>query len=131
MTVAAALGRGSRNEPVHCLVGEKRRLHVQHCEIDVVAMPGLGATRQGRKHANGCVHAGHDVDNWHADLLWSAARQAVAFAGDAHQSAHGLDHEIIGGGLALRTRLSKASDRAINDFRVNCLQAIIVQTEAP
>ena len=37
MTVAAALGRGSRNEPVHCLVGEKRRLHVQHGEIDVVA----------------------------------------------------------------------------------------------
>ena len=48
-----------------------------------------GEDRAGR------VHAGEEVGHRHADLLRSAAGQVVALAGDAHQPAQALDHEVV------------------------------------
>ena len=115
MAVAAALRGVAGDQLVHRLVGQKRRLHVEHGEIDVVALPGLVAPRQRRQHADRGVHAGHQVDDRNADLLRPAAGHAVALAGDAHQAAHRLDHEIVGGRVALRPGLAEAGDRAIDD----------------
>ena len=100
MAVAAALGCVARDQPVHRLVGEEGRLHVEHGEVDVFALAGLVAARQSRQHADRGVHAGHEIDDRHADLLRPAARHAVAFAGDAHEAAHGLDHEVVGAARA-------------------------------
>ncbi len=48
VAVAAALRGVAGDEPVHGLVGQKRGLHVQHGEIDVVALPSLVAPGQRR-----------------------------------------------------------------------------------
>ena len=78
MRVAAALRRLAGDQVVHRLVGEQRRLHVEHGDIDVVALPGLVAARQRRQHGDRRVHAGHEVDDRNADLLRAAAGLAVA-----------------------------------------------------
>jgi hypothetical protein len=43
------------------------------------------------------------------------------FTGYAHQPAHRLDHEIIGGGIALRPGLPKAGNGTIHEAWIDLL----------
>jgi hypothetical protein len=79
------------------------------------------------QHRHGGVHAGDDIGDGHARLLRSAAGQVVALARDAHQPAHALDHEVVAGALRKRPILPKARDRAIDEARVDLLEAFVVQ----
>jgi hypothetical protein len=56
-----------------------------------------------------------------------AAGQVIAFAGDAHQPAHALDHEVIAGAAGVRAGLAEAGDGAVDQARVELLQAFVVQ----
>jgi hypothetical protein len=51
----------------------------------------------------------------------------VGLAGDAHQPAHGLDHQVVSGAFGVRAVLAKAGDRAIDQARVDGFEALVVQ----
>jgi hypothetical protein len=43
------------------------------------------------------VHAGDHIGDGDADALRAAAFAVVALAGDAHQAAHALEHQVVRG----------------------------------
>ena len=45
--------------------------------------------------------------------------RVVPLAGHAHQAAHGLDHEVVGGAGRAAVRLAEAGDRAVDEARVD------------
>jgi hypothetical protein len=74
------------------------------------------------------IQAREHVDHGHAHLQRAAAGLAIGMAGDAHQAAHGLHHQVIAGALGIRAVLAKAGDGAVHQARVQRLEALIVQT---
>ena len=129
MLVAGTLRRFPRHQVVHALVGDRADHHVQHADIDIVAQARLAAARQRGQHRHRGVHAGHQVDDGHAHFLRAAAGQVVALARHAHQAAHGLDHEVVGGVVRLRAILAKAGDGAVDQARVDFFQAGVIEAE--
>ena len=55
----------------------------------------------------------------HADLL----RRAVGLAGQVHDPAHALDDEVVAGARRVGAVLAEAGDRAIDQPRVERLEA--------
>ncbi|MNX59112.1 hypothetical protein D3C86_899690 [compost metagenome] len=100
---------------------------VQQGDVQMLAQAAAVALLQGRQHRDGGIHAGDDIGDRHARLLRPAAGQVIAFAGDAHQAAHALDHEVVAGALRERAVLAEAGDRAIDQARVDVLQALVIQ----
>ncbi len=82
---------------------------------------------QRGQDADGGVHAGHQVGHGHARLLRTAARQVVALAGDAHQAAHALNHEVVAGAAGVGAGLAEAGDGAVDQARVHFLETGVVQ----
>ena len=62
-----------------------------------------------------------------AGLLWLAA----GLAGDRHHAGHGLDDEVVAGAGRVRSVLAEAGDRAIDEARIDLLQAAIVEPVFP
>ena len=75
------------------------------------------------------VHAGHQVGHSNADFLRAAA-QVIALAGHTHQPAHTLNGVVVTGALGIRPGLAETGDRAVNDARIDGLQAGVVQAVA-
>src|SRR5215207_6832008 len=70
---------------------------------------------QGGQDGNGCILPGEQISDRHTDLH----RLALWLPGDTHESAHGLDDEIIAGFVAQGSCLPKAGDRTINETGVD------------
>jgi hypothetical protein len=77
-----------------------------------------------------CASAASTVRQRHADFLRAGAGEAIGIASDAHEAAHGLDHCVVAGAIAFRSRLSEAGDRAVDQAGVELLQRRVVQAEA-
>ena len=60
-----------------------------YCPAPVRARAQRGEDRDRR------IHAGREIGDGDADFLRPAAGLVVALAGDAHQTAHGLDDEVV------------------------------------
>ncbi|VXC25887.1 conserved hypothetical protein [Burkholderia sp. 8Y] len=127
MRVAPAHRRLAAREKIRVHVGEHRDLHVEQRHVDVLAFARSVAMAQRRQHADGRVHAGHQVRDRDAGFLRAAARLAVALAGDAHEPADALNDEVVARALRIRTRLAEARHRAIDDVRLHLLQRFIVE----
>ena len=84
---------------------------------------------QRGQNAHRGVHAGEQVGHGHAHLLRAAA-QVVALAGDAHQPAHALDGVVVAGARRIRPGLAKAGEAAVDEARVDGLQAVVIQPVA-
>ncbi|OGA02167.1 MAG: hypothetical protein A3I00_02555 [Betaproteobacteria bacterium RIFCSPLOWO2_02_FULL_64_12] len=121
VAVAPAARSVAGQQVVHRLVGERRDLDVEHGDVDVLAVPGDLAARERRQHRDCGVHPGHEIEDRNPDFHGTAAGPAVLLPGDAHQSAHRLDEEIVGHLWRLGTGLAETGDRAIDqagiDFR--------------
>jgi hypothetical protein len=128
MRVADPLRHLAGREIVHRLVGEERDLRVEQREIEVLAYAGFGAMRDRGAHRDAGVHAGHHVDDRHPDALRSAARQVVALAGDAHQAAHALNHEVVARLLTIGPGMTETGYRAIDEARVYFAQILVAET---
>src|SRR5688572_21477366 len=76
------------------------------------------------------VHAGNEVGDRDAGFLRAAAGPVIALAGDAHQPAHALDHEVVARALAPRTGVAEAGDRAIDESGIHFLQLRVAQAVA-
>src|SRR5690606_7768274 len=104
---------------------------VQQGHVDVLPLAGYRAMVQRGQDGDGGVHAGDDVGDGDAGFLRAAAGQVVAFAGDAHQPADGLEHEVVAGLAGAGAVLAVAGDGAVHQARVDGAQAVVVQAVAP
>ena len=109
-------GRLAGREVVRALVGEDRDLRVEQREVEMLAGAGLRAVRERGADARSLaympvIRSAIGMPT----LLRPAAGQVVALAGDAHQPAHALDHEVVAGPLAARPGLAEAGDRAVDE----------------
>lgn len=89
------------------------------CAIDHAATTGVRALVQRGQDGGGGVDAGHEVGHGHAHFL----RFGPGLAGHAHQTAFGLDGEVVARFLRQRAGLAVAGDGAVNEARVERLQA--------
>src|SRR5262245_34865092 len=85
------------------------------------------AVRERRAYCDRRVHAGNDVADRYTRLLRPPAGKIVALAGDAHQSGHALDHEVVAGALGVRPGLAEARHRAVDEPRVDLPQILVAQ----
>ena len=75
----------------------------------------------------GGIQTSKDVGQRHARLHRLAARGSVGLAGQTHQPAHALDNKVITSTVSVRPILPEAGNRAIDQIRLDNLQAGIVQ----
>ncbi|MNL29533.1 hypothetical protein D3C87_1512170 [compost metagenome] len=122
----------------HLLVGEEARDlippqgndAIEQCHVDVLAATGDRAVLERGQYGDRRVHPGHDIGDRNSGLLRAATRQCVCLAGDAHQSADGLEHEVVAGLVCARTVLAIAGDRAVHQPGIQGAEAFIVQPVA-
>ena len=96
--------RLAADQVVQRLVGEHGDRAVEQRHVDMRALARLVAPAQRRQDADGRVHAGEDVDDRDADLLGSPS----GCAGDVHDAAHALDHEVVAGARRHRGRSGRS-----------------------
>ena len=109
------------------LVGEHRGLHVEEREVDVLPAAAALALIERRQHRHRGVHAAHQVGHGDPGPERPAARLAVGVAGDAHQPAHGLGHEVVAGAVLVGAGLAETGDRAIDQALVEGLEVLIAE----
>jgi hypothetical protein len=80
---------------------------------------------QGRYDRGRRVEGRRYVSNWEAHTQ----RRAVLFARHIHDPAHGLNHRVVGLEVSVRTSLSEAGDRAINELRVTGADLLVGEAE--
>ena len=76
-----------------------------------------------RQDADGRIHTAHDVGDGDADL----GRLTVRRTGDAHQTAHRLDQQVVAGALGIGPRLSETRDGAVNQTRIEGTKACVIE----
>ncbi len=126
--VSGAARRRAGHQVVHCHHRHHRHGGIEKSEVDVLARARALTMLERRQDSHRRIHAGHQVGDRHARLLRAAARQVVAFPGDAHESAHALDDEIVPGAIGVRPVLSKSGDRRVDQARIERGHAGVVET---
>ena len=127
MRVAKPGGCCAADEIVERLVGQHANLRIEQRHVDVLALASALTMEQGGLDADGAVEPGEDVGECHADLHRLRTRHTVRLARDRHDAAHALDHEVIAGALRIRAGLAEARERAVDEARVDGLEALIVE----
>ena len=122
MRVAVPARHNTRNKMVLALVRQHGDLAVKQRHVDVLTTTLPVSPHQCRQDGDGGIHAGHEVRHRYTHLLGAAAWHVVGVAGDAHQAARALNHEVITSLGFKRTVLAEAGDRAIDQVRVDGLQ---------
>src|SRR3546814_6554911 len=89
----------------------------------MAALAGRLAPPQRRQDSRRGIDASEDVGEGDADLL----RFALGIAGQVHDPAHTLDHEIVAGAGGIGAVLAETGDRAIDETRVQRRKARIVE----
>jgi hypothetical protein len=84
---------------------------------------------QGREDRDAGVEAGEQIGDRNAYAHRPAARIAVGQAGDAHQAAHALDHEIITGAVRVRPVLAESGNRSDDQLRFRRAQCLGIESE--
>ena len=85
--------------------------------------PVSSRRRSAARIATVGIDAGEDVGIGDADLL----RLAVRLAGQVHDAAHPLDHQVVAGAVRIGAVLAEAGDRAIDEPRIDLPQALVVE----
>jgi hypothetical protein len=128
--VAVALRYRAGGKVVHVLVGEYGDGGVEQRHVDVLAFAGDIAVGERAEDCDGAVHAGEDIGDGDAHFLRAAAGQVIALAGDAHQAAHALEHEVVAGAVGVRPALAEAGDRTVDDAGAHRLQVVVGEAVA-
>ena len=101
----------ARGEVVHRLVREHAHLDVEQRHVEMSALPRLIPPPERSENADGGIHTREDVGVGDADLLGLAVRRA----GDVHDAAHALDHEVVSRPGGVGSVLAETRDRAIDE----------------
>ena len=125
--IAHAARHHAADQVVRGLVGQRGHLYIQQGGVDVLAQARVAALLQCGQDADGGVQAGEDVGQRHAHFLRASAVFTVGHAGDAHQAAHGLNQKVVARPRRVGAVLAKAGNRAVNQARVEGVQAGVIQ----
>ena len=79
-----------------------------------------------RQNRAGGEQPGGDVHNGHADFVWLASGRAA----DGHDTALGLDHEIIAGPVTIGAGLPIAADGAVDEAGIVRADRVVIQPHA-
>ena len=127
------MGRAERARRLTRSEGEGR-LPVGHDDagleqggVDPLAATARVPLIEGRQHADGTEQAGDDVGHGRAALQ---RRPVGALAGDAHEAAHGLGHQVEAAAIAPRAGEAVAGDRAIDQAWIALFQPGLSEAEA-
>ena len=123
--VADALRHVARHEIVHRLVRQYADSGIDQGGVDITAFAGLLALRQRRQNADDRIDAGEDVGNRNADT----GRLAVRHAGQIHDAAHALRHQVVAGAFGVGAVLAEAGDRAVDQARALGRETFVVEAE--
>ena len=99
---------------------------LQERSLDVLAPARLQAVHIRSKYAERAVDPGREIGHGHAVTQRGASRHA----GDAHQPAHGLRHEVEAGPGAVGTGRAEARDRAVDEAGVGVRKVLVGETLA-
>ncbi len=94
-------------------------------KIDVLALAAALAREQRRLDGDDAIEPGEEIADRDARLL----RRPLRLAGDAHDSRHALNEEVVAGALGVRAGLAEAGHRAVDEPRIERLQALVVEPE--
>ena len=92
----------------------------------MTTLAGLVAAPERGEDCDDGIDPGEDVGIGDADLL----RLAVGLAGQIHDAAHPLDHEVVAGAMRIRAVLPKTGDRAIDQSWIERAKAVVVEAVA-
>ena len=73
------------------------------------------------------IQASHQVGERHAGFLRAATGQIIALAGDAHQTAHALNDEVITRFFSPWAGLAETGDRAVDQPWIERREGCIVE----
>ena len=90
-------------------------------------LPGDRPVGDGRANGDRRVHSRGQVDDGHPHALGAAAWQILTLAGDAHEAAHALGHEVVAGAVLFRAGLPEPGHGAVNDSRIDRLDVLIAE----
>src|SRR5262249_47483262 len=115
----------ARSQKIHRLIGEHRAHRIEQRKVYILPMARALARDQRRLDGDDAIEPGEQIADRNTGLLWRPLR----LAGDAHDSRHALNEEVIAGALRIRARLSEASHRAIDEARIERFQALVIESE--
>ena len=127
--VAVSTRRPVVGEEPRDLVSTQGHDTVQQRHIDVLPLPADAAVVERGEDRHRCVHPGHHIGDGHSHLLGAAAK-VVALAGNAHEAANGLEHEVITGLLSAWAALAVPRNGAVHEARVDQAQAFVIKSVA-
>src|SRR5262249_2461243 len=125
VSVADALRRHTGGEIVERLIGEHPDLRVEQRRVDEAAAFGLLALGKPGEDADDGIDPGKNVGDRHA----GAGRLAIGRPGYIHDAAHALRHQVVAGARRIRSGLTEAGDRAIDEPRVHLGEALVVEAK--
>ena len=119
------LGHLAGGEEVHALVRQHADGGIDQRGVDKAALAGALALRKRGEDADHRIDAGEDVGHRHA----GAGRLAIGGAGEAHEAADALRHQVVAGARGIGAVLAEAGDRAIDQPRAVRREALVVEPE--
>src|SRR5690349_5551958 len=108
MSISHALRHLPAHQVVHRLIGEHGYLRVEQRNIDMLSAASAIATSQCAENRDCRIQAGEDIGHRNADLYGAAAGTFIGLAGDTHQAARALNHEVVAWLVAIGSGLAKA-----------------------
>ena len=97
MLVAITPRRLARGQIADGLIAAHRHLAIEQRHVDVLARAVERPVIDRGENRHRRVHAGEYIGHGDAHFLRTAAGQVIALAGDAHQPAQPLEHEVVAG----------------------------------
>ena len=121
--IAAPLGHLPSGEEIHPLIDKPGHLRVHQSNVDMLPLSAATAVEQSRQNPYRCIkpayHIGDANAHFHGHAIWRA--------GQAHDAAKTLRHQIIARLVAIGTRLPIARKRAINQRGIGPAQCFCIQ----
>src|SRR6266567_9147689 len=106
-------------------VREYRNRTIQKREIDKLASSSTSTCDHCRQNSLHGVHSSHDVCYGHAELHGLSVR----FTCDRHETAFGLDGEVVAWLFSSRAGPAVARDRTVDELRIKAGEGFIPQTK--
>mmetsp|Transcript_79386 Transcript_79386/g.125241 ORF Transcript_79386/g.125241 Transcript_79386/m.125241 type:complete len:274 (-) Transcript_79386:318-1139(-) len=123
MIVTHALLSLFLRQVVHPLIRQEGNSNVQHGDIDMLPQASVVLVVQRCKDADYSMQPSSEVEKREPCLHGST----IGLSGQTHGTTHCLDKHVVGRSLAVRPRVSKASDTAVDELRKIVFELVVAQ----
>ena len=107
--------------------GEHPYLRVEQRHVDPLPDTGRAAVGECRLNRDHGIQAREEVRERDPRFL----RLPRRIARQVHDAAHPLDHEVVPRTAGVRAVLAEPGDRAVDEPRIEAMQAVVVEAELP